>query len=418
MNICFLCRNFHKDSGGTETFTVNFTRALAEAGHCVHILCQDRGDLNRGRLGGPPPSMDSLEPGEARPPEAGGSVFVHHVKFNDHPFPGAWTVEKYFPLEDLRYSSAVARTIDAVHSRYPLDIIETFDYFRQGFVYARRRRRVPVFLRLHGWFFNRTQGRVDPWPTLSFKEKISWRMQRDTLIKADGVAAVAADTGDFVKQVWRINRDIKTIYNAVDSQSFAPGGEKDPCQILFSGRLIPRKGIDVLAEAMPLVIKEFPGVKLAVAGADALSDNGIQNSQMLRDRIGLKHVEYLGQLTQDQLKFWLRKSSILVMPSLDEAFPMSALEAMASGCALIASAVGGLKELIDHEEDGLLVDPGNAPMLANAIARLLKDPALCRNLASKGLEKVRTTYSYKRLVEESMESYRTAIKAWTNPEQF
>ena len=103
------------------------------------------------------------------------------------------------------------------------------------------------------------------------------------------------------------------------------------------------------------------------------------------------------------------------MPSLDEAFPMSALEAMASGCALIASAVGGLKELIDHEEDGMLVDPGNAPMLANAITRLLKDPALCRDLASKGLEKVRTTYSYKRLVEESMESYRKAIKSWNNP---
>jgi glycogen synthase len=392
MNICLLCRNFHRDLGGIETFTLNFAKALAEAGHCAHILCLDQGNFNRGSLG--------------------KNLFIHYTPFNDHPFPGAWRTNKYLPFDDFWYSRAVARTIDKVHKQYSLDIIETFDYFRQGFVYTRRHHRIPVFLRLHGWFFNRIEGRVDPWSTLSFKEKISWWMQRDTLCKADGIAAVAADTRDFVKQVWKFNRNIKVIYNAVDSQDFSPLGEKDPCQILFAGRLIPRKGIEVLTEAMPLVVKECPDVKLAVAGADAQSNDGKTNSQMLRERIGPDHFEYLGQLPPDQIKQWFRKSAILIMPSLDEAFPMSALEAMASGCALIASAVGGVKELIRHEEDGLLVNPGNAQMLAAAIVRLLKDPVLCWNLASKGMEKVRTCYSYKRLLEESMESYRAAIQSY------
>ena len=392
MNICFVCRNFQKDLGGIETFTLNFSKALVKVGHVVHILCTDRGDLNREDLG--------------------ENLMVHHVAFNDHPFPGVWTIEKFLPLEDWRYSAAVARTIDVIRKTYPLDIVETFDYFRQGFVYTRRRNRVPVFLRLHGWFFNRTEGRVDPWPTLSFKERMSWRMHRNTLLKADGVAAVAADTGDFEKKVWKTDRDIKTIYNAVDAHSFFPKGEKDSCQVLFAGRLIPRKGIDVLAKAMPLVIKECPDVKLVIAGADSFSHDGKKNSQMLQEQIGSKHLEYLGQINQDQLKLQLQKSAILIMPSLDEAFPMSALEAMASGCALITSTVGGLKELIDHESDGLLVDPNDAPLLAKAIVRLLKDPALCQSLAQKGLEKVRTKYSYKKLIEESMKSYHQAIESY------
>ncbi len=409
MNICLLCRNFHQDSGGIETFTAHYARALSEAGHSVHILCQDEGDLNRGRLG--------------------QNIFVHHVPFDDDLFPGVWKIERFLPLNDLRYSKAVAKKIESVQAEYALDIVETFDYFRQGFIYARRHNRLPVFFRLHGW--SRKWGHTPfptPFPTqetlgremgcdpisttLSLKERISWAMQRDTLLKADGLAAVSRDTADFVKQVWRINRNIKTIYNAVDSQIFSPNGKKDPCQILFAGRLIPRKGIDVMAQALPLVIKEFPDVQLAVAGADAFSSDGKKNSQMLREAIGAKNFEYLGTLPPDQLKIWLRKSSILIMPSYDEGLPLSALEAMASGCALIASTAGGLKELIHHEKDGLLVNPGDAMMLAKAILRLLQDEALRLKLAANGLKKVRTAYSYQKLVEESLKAYQEAIKAF------
>lgn len=392
MNICLLCRNFYKDVGGIETFTLNFSKALVNAGHTVHVLTEDKGDFNR--------------------QEFGAQLLIHHVVFNDHPFPGAWTIEKVVPLEEWRYSRAVAQAIDAVNEQSPLDVIETFDYFRQGFAYTKRRDRIPVFLRLHGWFFNRTDGRVDPWPTLSFKERISWRMHRNTLLRADGVAAVAADTADFAKKIWKITREIKIIYNAVDANRFSPEGEKDPSQVLFSGRLIPRKGIDALSQAMPLVIKECPNVKLAVAGTDALNEAGRKNSEVLREQIGSKHFQYLGQLPEDDLRSWLRKSSILIMPSLDEAFPLSALEAMASGCALVASTAGGLKELVRHEDDGLLIKPGDASMLAKAIIRLLKDPGLCQKLATKGMEKVRTDYSYEKLVKNSIDSYRDAIRSY------
>jgi len=392
MNICLLCRNFHKDLGGIETFTRSFAAALAEHGHAVHILCEDKGDFSRDRIA--------------------ERVTVHHVAFNDHPFPGAWSMERLLPLEDWRYSLAAARAIDDLACEVDLDIVESFDYFRQGFVYTHRKKRTPVFLRLHGWFFSRTDGRVDPWPTLSFRERISWRMHRDTLLKADGVAAVAADTGDFAKKVWRITRDIPTIYNAVDTERFVPASVKDSAQILFAGRLIPRKGVDVLAEAMTLVIQECPRVRLVVAGADDVLADSQKSSDMLLKRIGAEHMRYLGQVSQDELKGWLAKSAVLTMPSLDEAFPMSALEGMASGCALVSSTAGGLKELIDHDQDGLLVEPGDAQGLAGALIRLLKDPALCRDLAQKGLDKVKIKYSYTALVRESIAAYEQAIHAY------
>ncbi len=394
MNICFLCRNFHKDLGGIETFTVNFSQALAESGHTVHIVCENQGDFNRKELG--------------------ENIFLHHISFNNDPFLGVWTLEKFFPINDLRYSKAAARKIDEIQSEYPLDIVETFDYFRQGYSYCQRKNRLPVFMRLHGWFFNRTDRNENLWPTLNFKEKIIFKMHRNTLLKVDGIAAVAAYTAEFEKKVFKVNLDIATIYNAVDSNSFKPKGEKNPCQVLFAGRLIPRKGIGVLAEAMPLVIEQCPEVKLVIAGADDVSSDGRKNSQMLSERIGHDHLEYLGQVTQNKIKTLLQESAILIMPSLDEAFPMSALEAMASECALITSTVGGLKELINHEKDGLLIEPDNSAMLADAIVRLLKEQELCQKLAAEGLKKVRTTYSYKRLVDESIRNYEKAIQFYNH----
>ncbi len=395
MNICLLCRNFYKDLGGIETFTRSYARALCEHGHDVHIVCQDWGNLSRGKIA--------------------DRVTVHCVEFNDHPFPGAWTLERFLPLEDWRYSRTLARAVDGLCRREKIDIVETFDYFRQGYFYTRREKRVPVFLRLHGWFFNRTDGRIDPWPHLSFKQRLSWRMHRDTLLRADGVAAVAADTGDFVQTVWRTTREIPTIYNAVDTDVFAPK-EKDSNLVLFAGRLIPRKGIEILAEAMRKVVKECPQVKLVVAGADDILPDGRQSSEMLLERIGPEHMRYLGQVSQEELRDWLARSAVLTMPSLDEAFPMSALEGMASGCAMVTSSAGGLKELIDPEQDGLLVEPGDADALAAALVRVIKDPALCRGLAQKGLDKVKNKYSYAVLVQESLDAYDRAIRAHQNKE--
>ena len=89
----------------------------------------------------------------------------------------------------------------------------------------------------------------------------------------------------------------------------------------------------------------------------------------------------------------IRAADLVVMPSLVEAFGMVALESMAVGTPVVASETGGLKELITHRRNGLLVPPRNAPLLGGAITRLLTDPALRTQIVQGGLQTIQERFT-------------------------
>ena len=89
----------------------------------------------------------------------------------------------------------------------------------------------------------------------------------------------------------------------------------------------------------------------------------------------------------------LGAADLVVMPSLVEAFGMVALESMAVGTPVVASETGGLKELITHRQNGLLVPPRNAPLLGGAITRLLTDPTLRTQIIQGGLQTIQERFT-------------------------
>ncbi len=144
-------------------------------------------------------------------------------------------------------------------------------------------------------------------------------------------------------------------------------GSRDTKMILFLGRLVYQKGVNVLIGSMPHVLDECPDTKLVIVG------EGPMRMQLERDTFLLgvaEHVVFTGYLDDHTARCLLRAADVLVMPSVYEPFGIVALEAMAARVPVVASDVGGISELIDYGA-GLKVPPDNSHALADAIITVL-----------------------------------------------
>lgn len=153
-------------------------------------------------------------------------------------------------------------------------------------------------------------------------------------------------------------------------------------------RLCEQKGISFLLQAMPEVIAAVPDIQLLIAGQGHL-DQSLQQEAI---DLGIKqHVKFLGPRLD--IASLLHVFDIYVLPSLWEGLPMVLLEAMAAGCPVIATKVGGVTRAVQHESNGLLVPAEDSDALAQAIVRLLADGALREKFSRNGLLKFEQQFS-------------------------
>jgi glycosyltransferase involved in cell wall biosynthesis len=175
-------------------------------------------------------------------------------------------------------------------------------------------------------------------------------------------------------------------------------------RLAIVGRLIPIKGHETLLRALAAVRADVPGVTLEIAGDGALEADlrATATSLGLDDVVTfLGHVPDIGQVFE--------RAEVVVVPSLGEGFGMVALEAMERGRAVVASAVGGLPEIVDDGRTGLLVPPSDADALAGAIRALAGDPARTAAFGSAGRERALSEFSQVRCTERTVELYRAAL---------
>ncbi|MDB5745995.1 MAG: hypothetical protein JWP72_843 [Massilia sp.] len=160
-------------------------------------------------------------------------------------------------------------------------------------------------------------------------------------------------------------------------------------RILFLGRLEASKGIPELLDAAALLVPRFPALRLVLAGT---GDLDAWRREAAARGIG-ERVELPGWLDAAARDAELARAAVFCLPSHAEGLPMSLLEAVASGCASVASAVGGIPEALEDGENGLLVPRHDAPALAAALARVLADGALRARLGSRARTTVEQHYS-------------------------
>ncbi len=160
------------------------------------------------------------------------------------------------------------------------------------------------------------------------------------------------------------------------------------------GRLSPEKGMDVFLQAFSLLQSECKAVKAVIVG----DGPELYNLLSLRDQLGLEGDIYFAGYSQFPGDY-LKAADIVVLPSRSEGIPNVALEAMALSRPIVATAVGGTPEIVEHNFSGILV-PGESPAeLAAAIRSLVEDKPLRETLASNGFNSVKSSFSLERRVD-------------------
>jgi glycosyltransferase involved in cell wall biosynthesis len=163
----------------------------------------------------------------------------------------------------------------------------------------------------------------------------------------------------------------------------APGA---PLRLFSCGRLNVVKGHQDLLSALRLLLDRGVEVELDIAGEDDAGGHGYRAElQAHLDRLGLaEHARLLGAVSGEEVRARLMAADVFVLASWHEPLGVAYMEAMAAGVPVIGTDAGGVRELVTDGETGLLVPPQSPGALADAIARLAGDPALCLRLSQAG----------------------------------
>lgn len=208
-----------------------------------------------------------------------------------------------------------------------------------------------------------------------------WRARMALL---DGTIAVSTATASFWNQFVDIN--FRLIPNGIERQWLRPPSpplHKTAVEVLFVGRLEPRKGLDVLLKAWRHIERRVPQARLTIAGPDAPHTRAVY--QRLAADLGLRRLRFIGPQTETDLMARYRQADIVCAPARGfESFGMVILEAMAASVPVVASDIAGFRTLITPGHEGLLAPAGDAQGLAAALLTLLHDPERRHRLGEQG----------------------------------
>jgi glycosyltransferase involved in cell wall biosynthesis len=191
-------------------------------------------------------------------------------------------------------------------------------------------------------------------------------------------------------------RKIAVVSNGLDFRQFrARTAASRPRKVIVVANLRVEKGHDVLIDAAARVLPCFPDARFEIVGSGPLRDKLVARAQALEI---LHAFAFLGH--RDDVSDRLAAADIFVLPSRSEAFPNAVLEAMAAGLPVVASAVGGILELIADGRTGVLVPPDDPAALAARLCELMADPSPAGRLGDAARQEVRSRYSIERTVAE------------------
>ena len=220
-----------------------------------------------------------------------------------------------------------------------------------------------------------------------YRKKMIYYLSTLIIFDSDGLKR------DFIESFGKIHGKFKVLNNGLKKIKIK-NHKRDG--IIFTGRLEKIKGVEYLIKAMAIVVKEVPS-----AFVDLYGDGSCKAEyEELVKGLGLeKNVLFRGNYRHDLLLEKYQLYKIAVLPSLGEGFPLSALEAIASGLPLIASNVGGLPDIVKEGENGYLVEPQNEEVLAERILSLLLDNEKLSSFSEKSLQIFNENYEIGKIIK-------------------
>jgi N-acetyl-alpha-D-glucosaminyl L-malate synthase BshA len=374
MNIGIVC---YASVGGSGVVASELARCLAERGHQTHVISSDT-------------------PFRLRAP--GPAIRFHRVETPGYPL-----------FREPQYLLALANRLVQVSRTYHLDIIHAHyaiphaaaAYLARQILTASGGSVPRTITTLHGT--DVTILGADP----SYRETVAFCVDQ-----SDAVTAVSASLRDDTKREMPVRSAIEVIPNFLDCAfhrrapnptlraRLCPAGEK---LVVHISNLRPVKQVDA-------VVQVFARVRERVASRLAIVGEGpeLGKAEELIRKLGLSaHVEMIGE-TDDVIGL-LSEADVFLLPSLQESFGLSALEAMACGVPVVASSVGGLPEVVDDGETGFLHPHDRFDLMAESVVRLLSDADLHARMSARGANIVVERFSADRIVPQYEELYRRTL---------
>jgi glycosyltransferase involved in cell wall biosynthesis len=224
--------------------------------------------------------------------------------------------------------------------------------------------------------------------------------------RASGVTACSQELKERALKLGAPERTLLLAWGA-DPQRFKPADSRTELRLKFGwgddlviitiGRMVYKKGFDILLRALPYVLEKYPDIKVIIGGDGAL----LNDLKQLAVNLGIANsVQFPGRISWNQMPDMLATTDIFVLPSVRDksgnvdGLPTVLLEAMACGTAIIASDIGGVPLAIKDNVNGLLVAPGSVEELKQSLIRLIADSILCEKLGSAARNTVETDLNW------------------------
>jgi glycosyltransferase involved in cell wall biosynthesis len=383
------------DAGGQNVHVAALSEALARRGHHVTVYTRrDATELPARVRVGPRLEVVHVDAGPAR----------HVPKDGLLPFMGE--------LADGVARDWSLRPPDVVHGHFWMSGLAALDAARRpasGY-------RIPVIQTFHalGTVKRRHQGAGDTSP-----QERRW-LEPGVGRSADRIIATCSDEVFELKAMGIDTGKISIAPCGVDLDFFSADGPTAARtaghRILSVGRLVPRKGVDLVIRSLPYLRESgFDDVELLIVGGGG--DSGVLDADPeVRRLLGLAaelgvadQVRLQGQVARGEMPGIFRSADAVVCAPWYEPFGIVPLEAMACGVPVVAAAVGGLRDTVVDHGTGLHVPPRDPEAIASALAVLLHNRSLRAELGNAGKVRARTRYSWDRVAAETEKAYQLAV---------
>ncbi len=384
--------------GGLAAHVYDLSQALIKLGHNIYVITTDF------------PGTEEIE--------VVGGVHVH--RYDSYSYPGPDFITWAILMQQTMQEKAAEVINELYTSEQQVDLIHAHDWLsglaaielKHGF-------RLPLVTTIHSTELGRRNGLHDDGQRMihAIEKRLafeSWRIIACSRYMADQIKYAYALSEDKIDVI--PNGVYTKEFKSVDTQStvdldfrrtFATDQEKI---VLFVGRMVPEKGVNVLVGSIQQVLASMPNAKFIFVG------DGYYRAQYMRiaHGLGVAHKCYFTGFLEDDsdVRKLFTLADICVFPSFYEPFGIVALEAMAAGTPVIVSDIGGLSEIIDHGHTGLKVPVNNSNALARAIISLLSDPGLSSSLCKNALEIVGKIYHWQRIAEQTTQLYQRVLNEY------
>lgn len=376
MRVAFLAPEFIPAIGGVGTYSIELVKRLSNDVE-IHLFTPYRGyDIKR--------YLDK-------------KVVVHYIGEANGDF-----------FYNLKFQLGLFFRFPKLHKKYRFDLVHAANLVHMPDIFLKLRRlKIPTITTIHTTLKSQTHcndGRM--WRYSSTAERctnlfypVIKILEKFYIARTKNMIAVSQWIKDLVNTK---NKNVKVIHNGINVNKFSHGKPGffdfgDRQVVLFSGRLLGIKGLNLLINSAKEVLKEKDCLFVIAGGG---------NIDYWKKKAQSDRIIFLGKMPLSAMPHLYYHADIFVLPSYGDSFPLTLLEAMASETAVIASNAGGIPEIISNNYNGLLFNVGDYNTLVNSIIKLLRYSKLRNRLSKNAKETVSEKFNIDLMANKTLKFYK------------